>query len=38
RRHPNAGDKVVLAPIPGHVHLFDLESGERLNEQAIASA
>ncbi|MGB4135448.1 MAG: sn-glycerol-3-phosphate ABC transporter ATP-binding protein UgpC [Microbacterium sp.] len=38
RRHPNAGDTVVLAPIPGHVHLFDIESGLRLNEQAIASA
>ena len=38
RRHPNAGDKVVLAPIPGHVHVFDMESGERLTDKAIASA
>jgi len=38
RRHPNAGEKVVLAPVPGHVHVFDLETGERLNDKAIASA
>ena len=38
RRHPMAGDTVVLAPIPGHVHLFDIETGERLNEQPVVSA
>lgn len=38
RRHPNAGDTVVLAPVAGHVHLFDIESGERLNEKPIVSA
>ncbi len=38
RRHPNAGETVVLAPVPGHVHVFDLESGERLTDRAIASA
>ena len=38
RRHPNAGETVVLAPVPGHVHVFDLESGERLTDKAIASA
>ncbi|WDH78136.1 sn-glycerol-3-phosphate ABC transporter ATP-binding protein UgpC [Microbacterium esteraromaticum] len=38
RRHPMAGDTVVLAPIPGHVHLFDIETGERLNEQPVLSA
>ncbi len=38
RNHPMAGDDVVLAPVPGHVHVFDMETGERLTEQAIASA
>ncbi|NYD53379.1 ABC transporter ATP-binding protein [Microbacterium pseudoresistens] len=38
RRHPNAGETVVLAPIEGHVHLFDIESGERLNEKPVVSA
>ena len=38
RRHPMAGDTVVLAPIPGHVHLFDIESGNRLNEKPVISA
>jgi len=26
RRHPNAGEKVVLAPVPGHLHVFDAET------------
>ena len=38
RRHPNAGDKVVLAPVTGHIHVFDGETGERLTDRAIASA
>jgi len=38
RRHPNAGEKVVLAPVPGHLHVFDAETGERLTDKAIASA
>ena len=38
RRHPIAGDKVALAPVPGHVHVFDIESGERLTDRAIAAA
>ena len=38
RRHPNAGEKVILAPVPGHVHVFDLDSGERLTDKAITSA
>src|SRR6476659_9077664 len=38
RRHPIAGDKVTLAPVPGHVHVFDIESGERLTDKAIAAA
>jgi multiple sugar transport system ATP-binding protein len=38
RNHPNAGEQVMLTPIPGHVHVFDIESGERLTDRAIASA
>ncbi len=38
RNHPNAGDTVVLAPVLDHVHLFDVESGERLSQKAVASA
>ncbi|WP_029146351.1 ABC transporter ATP-binding protein [Microbacterium luticocti] len=38
RVHPNAGETVVLTPIHDHVHVFDLDSGERLTEKAIASA
>ena len=38
RSHPNAGETVVLAPVPHHVHAFDIESGERLPKKAIASA
>ena len=30
-KHPKAGTKVVLAPEGGVTHLFDVESGERLN-------
>jgi multiple sugar transport system ATP-binding protein len=38
RNHPNAGEQVMLTPVPGHVHVFDIESGERLTDRAIASA
>ncbi|MGF3056866.1 ABC transporter ATP-binding protein [Microbacterium sp. YY-01] len=38
RNHPNAGETITMAPVVGHLHLFDLETGDRLNEQAIASA
>ncbi|TXK19348.1 ABC transporter ATP-binding protein [Homoserinibacter sp. GY 40078] len=37
RSHPEAGDKVVVTPVPQHVHVFDVESGERLNAAPIAS-
>jgi len=30
RQHPNAGDVVYITPKTGHVHIFDVESGERL--------
>ena len=32
RIHPNAGDTVTSPPTPGHVHAFDVETGERLND------
>ena len=35
RNHPRLGDKVTLAPVHGHMHLFDLESGARLNEAPV---
>ncbi|TPW75546.1 ABC transporter ATP-binding protein [Schumannella soli] len=37
RSHPNAGDKIVLTPVPQHLHAFDAESGERLNAPVAAS-
>ncbi|AYG02833.1 ABC transporter ATP-binding protein [Gryllotalpicola protaetiae] len=30
RQHPNSGDVVFITPHVGHVHIFDVESGERL--------
>ncbi|VXB95322.1 multiple sugar (maltodextrins) transporter ATP-binding protein [Microbacterium sp. 8M] len=38
RNHPNAGETVTLAANPGHLHAFDLESGERLNTKPIAAS
>ena len=38
RNHPNAGETVTLAANPGHVHAFDIESGERLNDKPVVSA
>ncbi|WP_426186779.1 ABC transporter ATP-binding protein [Microbacterium sp. TWP3-1-2b2] len=31
RTHPKAGDTVTATPKPGRLHLFDVDSGERLN-------
>jgi multiple sugar transport system ATP-binding protein len=31
RKHPLAGDTVVVAPVPKHIHVFDGESGTRLS-------
>ena len=31
RSHPHAGDTVYFQPTAGHVHVFDIESGERLS-------
>jgi multiple sugar transport system ATP-binding protein len=38
RAHPNAGDKVVLTPVPQHVHVFDAESGDRLSSSGIQAS
>jgi multiple sugar transport system ATP-binding protein len=38
RSHPNAGDKIVVNPVPEHVHAFDLESGTRLSRTPIAAS
>ena len=37
RVHPMAGETVSLTPVPDHVHVFDIETGKRLIEKAIAS-
>jgi multiple sugar transport system ATP-binding protein len=34
RKHPVAGDKVFLTPKEGFIHLFDIESGERVGKAA----
>ncbi|WOF23793.1 sn-glycerol-3-phosphate ABC transporter ATP-binding protein UgpC [Microbacterium betulae] len=38
RQHPLAGETVSLLPTPGHIHVFDVETGERLLDKAIVSA
>ena len=38
RNYPNAGDKLVVTPVPQHVHAFDAETGERLSKPVAASA
>ncbi|MBN9194299.1 TOBE domain-containing protein, partial [Microbacterium sp.] len=35
RRHPNAGETVTLAPVTGHVHVFDVETGDRLTDREV---
>jgi multiple sugar transport system ATP-binding protein len=37
RAHPNAGDKVYVTPKEGHLHLFDVESGERVGEAVVSA-
>ncbi|MGR2753661.1 ABC transporter ATP-binding protein [Agromyces arachidis] len=37
RVHPNAGETVYLLPTPKHIHVFDAESGQRLNPAAVAN-
>jgi multiple sugar transport system ATP-binding protein len=37
RLHPNAGDVVYLMPQPRHLHVFDVETGERLSHRAVVS-
>jgi len=36
RRHPNAGESVVVVPKPGHIHVFDAATGERISGPAAA--
>jgi multiple sugar transport system ATP-binding protein len=38
RAHPSIGDTIVITPKQGHVHAFDTESGERLDDKAVVSA
>lgn len=38
RSHPSIGDTIVISPKQGHVHAFDTESGERLDDKAVVSA
>ncbi|MFJ3378894.1 ABC transporter ATP-binding protein [Curtobacterium sp. RRHDQ66] len=38
RAHPSIGDTIVVSPKQGHVHVFDAESGERLDDKAVVSA
>ena len=35
RIHPNAGDKVFILPEPNHIHVFDVESGQRLSKAVV---
>ena len=35
RIHPSAGDHVFITPEPQHIHVFDVESGLRLNKPAL---
>ena len=37
RNHPHSGETVTLAAAAGHVHAFDIESGERLNDAPVVS-
>ncbi len=34
RDHPNAGETVYVRPIEGHIHLFNIDSGERVGGAA----
>lgn len=38
RVHPYAGDTVYLSALPGHLHVFDIESGERIGNKPVAVA
>ncbi|KTR04756.1 ABC transporter ATP-binding protein [Curtobacterium luteum] len=38
RSHPSIGDTIVITPKQGHVHAFDTESGDRLDDKAVVSA
>ncbi|MFC4223856.1 ABC transporter ATP-binding protein [Lysinibacter cavernae] len=34
RDHPNAGETVYVHPVESHIHLFNIDSGERVGEAA----
>jgi len=38
RNHPQAGEKVFILPAPNHIHVFDVESGNRLSKPVAAAA
>jgi multiple sugar transport system ATP-binding protein len=38
RSHPVAGDKVFVTPKEGFIHLFDVESGQRLGSAVAVPA
>ena len=38
RTHPNAGDVIMITPVPEHIHAFDAESGERLSSKPIVAS
>ena len=38
RTHPNAGDTIMITPVPEHIHAFDAESGERLSSKPIVAS
>ncbi len=35
RNHPNMGETVYLTATPNHVHMFDIESGERIGSKVV---
>ncbi len=38
RAHPRAGDEVVITPQVDHIHVFDIESGQRLSAEVVETA
>ena len=37
RAHPDAGERVYLTATPGHVHIFDAETGLRLSKKPVVA-
>ncbi|HAQ59914.1 MAG TPA: sugar ABC transporter ATP-binding protein, partial [Microbacterium sp.] len=38
RNHPDKGETIVLAPVPGHMHVFDVVTGDRLGDRPVVPA